>query len=165
MISHNSLLGLSGILVLTAAAAHLDQSWTAKLEPVGGSSVSGTATVNATTPDSASASVSIAGAKAGQYPWHVHTGKCGSEGDPIGNPAAYPLLTVQTGGQATVQTTIAFKPVAGAAYSVNVHKSPTDKAVIACGNLGSAGMGMSDQLQPVMPDTSMKADTTKPYKP
>jgi hypothetical protein len=164
MISNKSILGLGGVLVLTAAAAHVSPSWTAKLLPIGSSSVSGTATVTATTPDSATASVSITGAKAGQYPWHVHTGKCGDKGAPIGNPAAYAPLTASASGQATAQATIAFKPAAGAAYSVNVHKSMTDMTPIACGDL-STGMGMSDQLQPVKPDTMMKGDTTKPYKP
>lgn len=177
MISHNSILGLSGVLVLTAAAAHLSPAWTAKLSPVGGSSVSGTATVNALGTDSATASINIMGAKSGQYPWHVHTGKCGSEGAVVGNEAGYPALSVQSGGQASAQATIAFKPAAGTDYSINVHKSLTDKAVIACGNLNTSGSGMSgdmNQMPSTQPtqasqDTSMKPatqDTTmKPAKP
>ncbi|MEP6473852.1 MAG: hypothetical protein ABJC74_09030 [Gemmatimonadota bacterium] len=165
MISNTSILGLSGVLVLTAAAAHMAPAWTAKLTPVGGSSVSGSATVNAVGTDSATASINIMGAKSGQYPWHVHSGKCGGEGAPVGNASAYPALSVQSGGQASAQATVAFKADPSASYSVNVHKSMTDKKVIACGNLttGSTGMMTSDPLVPAVKDTSMHmspADTS-----
>lgn len=156
MTSQQRILGLSGLAVLTAAAAHFSPAWTAKLSPVGGSNVSGSATVTATTPDSATASLSITGAKAGQYPWHVHSGKCGSGGSPVGSASAYPPLTVQSSGQGTAQATIAFKPVDGTPYSVNVHKSMSDMAPIACGDLTNGATGMSETPYPTPPDTSMK---------
>jgi hypothetical protein len=156
MSAHQRILGLSGLAVLTAAAVHFSPAWTAKLAPVGGSSVSGMATVTATTPDSATASVSITGAKAGQYPWHVHSGKCGGGGSPVGSAAAYPALTVQSNGQGAAEATIAFKPVDGQPYSVNVHKSMSDMAPIACGDLSNGGTGMTDMPKPATPDTSMK---------
>lgn len=156
MTAQQRILGLTGLAILTAAAVHFSPVWTAKLSPLGGSTVSGTATVTAITPDSATASVSITGAKAGQYPWHVHSGKCGGGGSPVGGASAYPPLSVQSSGQGTAQATIAFKPVEGMQYSVNVHKSMSDMAPIACGDLINGGTGMSDMPRPVAPDTTMK---------
>jgi hypothetical protein len=156
MIAHQRILGLTGLAVLTAAAVHFSPAWTAKLMPVGGSTVSGTATVTATTPDSATASLSITGAKPGPYPWHVHSGKCGGGGSPVGSASAFPPLTVQSSGQGTAQATIAFKLVDGSPYSVNVHKSMSDMAPIACGDLVNGGTGMSTMPAPATPDTSMK---------
>jgi hypothetical protein len=170
----------AGAGFLMAMAAPLATSWTANLAPVGGSNVSGTATVDVsdvgaptmTKPDtakvpgdtskassqysapsaeaSARASISISGAKAGEYPWHVHSGRCGTEGPPVGAESAYPLIKVQPDGKGTAQTTVAFKPAAGTDYSVNVHKSKTDKAVISCGNLQAAGQP-SDSMRMPMP--------------
>lgn len=151
-----NILGVSGAAALTAAVIHLAPAWVAKLDPVGGSNVSGSSTVTAISPDSATARITIIGAAGGQYPWHVHAGKCGSEGNPLGNPMAYPVLSVQTGKEASAAATIGFKPAAGQSYSVNVHRSMTDKSVIACGNLSNSGVGMSDSLRPTPPDTGKK---------
>jgi hypothetical protein len=173
MISNTSILGLSGVLAITAAAVHLGPGWTAKLSPVGGSSVSGAATVNTVGTDSATVSINIMGAKSGQYPWHLTNAKCGSKGSAIGNETAYPALSVQSGGQASAQATIAFKADPGASYSVRVAKGMRDKDEIACGDLGAGGTGSmtgttGDTLTPSVKDTSMHqypADTTmKPAK-
>jgi hypothetical protein len=143
----------------------LNTNWTATLSPVGGSNVSGTATVDVpdagmAKPDqappagaydsakkagpapggeSARASVTISGAKEGEYPWHVHTGKCGSPGPPVGGENAYTPIKVSADGKGTAQANISAKLTPGTDYSVNVHKSKTDKAVISCGDLQSGG--------------------------
>jgi hypothetical protein len=72
----------------------------------------------------------------GPYPWHVHDGTC--EGGPIvGDPAAYPPLTVGADGRAEANARlINLKLNEAKKYHVNVHRSPTDLAtIIACGEL------------------------------
>src|SRR5262245_35793383 len=80
------------------------------------------------------ATIEISGAKEGQYPWHVHTGKCGASGDPVGGESAYSPIKVSGDGKGTAQADISVKLTEGSAYSVNVHKSMTDKTVISCGD-------------------------------
>jgi hypothetical protein len=177
MVSHKlALCAGAGLLVAFAGTA---PTWTAKLSPLAGSGVSGTATVEAkamsmpmkpdtsskntsgySSPgagmggDSASASISISGAKAGEYPWHIHSGRCGQEGPAIGGDAPYPILKVGSTGSATAQATVAFKPAPGSDYSVNVHKSKTDKTVISCGGLQQAGQPMDSMVAPPPRDTT-----------
>jgi hypothetical protein len=180
MVSHKiSLCAGAGLLVAFAGTA---PTWTAKLSPTAGSGVSGTATVEAKAmsmpmkpdsstknsgysssstgmgSDSASASISISGAKAGEYPWHIHSGRCGQEGPAVGGDAPYPILKVGSTGSATAQATVAFKPAPGTDYSVNVHKSKTDKTVISCGGLQQPGQPMDSMMTPTPPPR----DTTAP---
>ena len=68
------------------------------------------------------------------------------------------MIKVQPDGKGTAETNIAFKPVPGTDYSVNVHKSKTDKAVISCGNLQAAGQP-TDSMRMPMP---APRDTTAP---
>jgi hypothetical protein len=166
----------AGAGLLFALAKPIATSWTATLSPVGGSAVSGTATVDVpdagmakpdqappagaydsakkTAParvgETAKASISISGAKAGEYPWHVHTGKCGSAGPPVGGESPYKPIKVAADGKGTSEASISFKPTPGTNYSVNVHKSMTDKAVISCGDLQGGG----EQMQMPPRDTT-----------
>jgi hypothetical protein len=161
----------AGAGLLFALATPVVSSWTATLSPVGGSSVSGTATVDvpdagmakpdqappagaydsakmaapapAPGAESARASITISGAKEGEYPWHVHSGKCGAEGPAVGSDSAYSPIKVSADGKGTAQANISAKLMPGTNYSVNVHKSKTDKAVISCGDLQSGGEQMN----------------------
>ena len=77
------------------------------------------------------------GLAAGSYPWHVHVGRCGSDGPILGNPDDYsPLVPSATEGQdnATARFEATLEP--GAEYYVNVHESVEEIGnIVACGNL------------------------------
>jgi hypothetical protein len=175
----------AGVGLLFALAKPIATSWTATLSPVGGSTVTGTATVDvpdtgmakpyqappagaydSTKPkpapspgatdsshkeaalgnpkEATRARIEISGAKEGEYPWHVHTGKCGASGDPIGGESAYTPIKVSADGKGSSEANISTKLTAGSDYSVNVHKSTTDKTVISCGDLKSGGEPMQN---------------------
>lgn len=68
-------------------------------------------------------------------PWHVHFGNCASGGAIVGPPEAYRALTVGGDGTAVVAAQIASPFNLAGEYHVNVHFSPTDQTVIACGDL------------------------------
>jgi hypothetical protein len=128
----------AGVLALTAIAipALTFKEWSAVIQPQNGSSISGTATAQPRDGDSLLVSIRIKGARAGDnHPWHVHSGGCDSSGAVLGNPARYAPMSIgvnQTGeATARVKALLAV----GVAYSVNVHRSPADMGVIACGNL------------------------------
>jgi hypothetical protein len=165
--------------LLFVKAKPIATSWTATLSPVGGSAVSGTATVDvpdagmakpdmappagaydsakkaapAPAGESARASITISGAKEGEYPWRVNSGKCGSSGPAVGSESAYSPIKVSADGKGTATANISFKPTPGTDYSVSVQKSKSDKAAIACGDLQGGGEPM-----PNMPPR----DTTAP---
>lgn len=83
------------------------------------------------------ARVNLVGSTSGaRHPWHIHEGRCTSGGAIVGNPAAYPPLTVGADGRATSNATVAVALNEGRDYHVNVHLSPENLAtIIACGNL------------------------------
>jgi hypothetical protein len=103
--------------------------------------------------ESARASITISGAKEGEYPWRVNSGKCGSSGPAVGSESAYSPIKVSADGKGTATANISFKPTPGTDYSVSVQKSKSDKAAIACGDLQGGGEPM-----PNMPPR----DTTAP---
>jgi hypothetical protein len=143
MSSREITLCVGALLLAAAISTPLPPTWTAKLDPTGNSTVRGMASITAGMGDSSSAMISISGAKSGQYPWHVHNGKCGgSAGSVVGSSTAYPVLKVGSSGTATATAKIAFEPMAGSDYSVNVHRSLSDQSVIACGDLKSSSAGM-----------------------
>jgi superoxide dismutase, Cu-Zn family len=126
----------------TASRAAQGMKWTATLASVGTSKVAGTATFG---PGSAAgtsvATISITGGTPGAtYPWHVHTGKCGP-GGVVGAGAAYKPLVAGADGTAKGTATVNVATPTSGDYHVNVHASPSDMAtIVACGNLGMAGM-------------------------
>lgn len=102
-----------------------------KLNAVGGSGESGTATFNRD-PQGLGTMVTLAlhGGSAAPQPSHIHVGTCGSNG-----PIKWPLKPVVAGKSATmVPATIAVIMSTGA--YINVHKSPKDLAtIVSCGNV------------------------------
>jgi hypothetical protein len=164
MSSREITLCVGALLLAAAISTPFPPTWTARLDPTGNSTVRGTASVTAGMGDSSSAMISISGAKSGQYPWQVHSGKCsGSEGPIVGSSSAYPLLNVGSSGSAMATATIAFKPMAGSDYSVNVRRSKTDQAVIACGDLKASTAGMDSMSTRYAPDSARyPRDTTMP---
>lgn len=111
--------------------------WTASISPMNNSSVRGTATAQVYPTDSTHVSVLVAGGTPGAvYPWHVHTGACGTNGTVLGNPALYQPLKVQGDGTAIGDALVTVRLMPGNEYHVNVHQSMTSMGtIVGCGNL------------------------------
>lgn len=75
-------------------------------------------------------------------PWHVHFGTCGSGGAIVGPAEAYRTLTIASDGTAEVSAQVFAAYDLGADYHVNVHISPADLTVIACGDLLLTSVGL-----------------------
>lgn len=70
------------------------------------------------------------------HPWHIHEGTCGSGGPIVGDPGAYPPITVSDAGTAAANATLFTQLDEAKDYYVNVHESTWDLAtIIACGDL------------------------------
>jgi hypothetical protein len=128
----------SGVIALAAMAALTltFKEWSAVIQPQNGSTVSGTATATPTMGDSLVVTIRIKGAIAGDVnPWHLHSGGCDSSGAVIGDPSRYAAMNIAASqtGEATARVKALL--TVGVPYSVNVHRSPGDMGVIACGNL------------------------------
>jgi hypothetical protein len=126
---------------LMAATAY-QMKWTATLKGEGSSSMGGTATLApGSSAGTSVATIEITGGEPNHtYPWHVHTGKCGT-GGVFGSGAAYkPVKTGADGsGKSTADLSVA--PPQSGDYHVNVHASSTDmKTIAACGEFSMAGM-------------------------
>ena len=135
MIRRNGAFGVMA-LAATAILTLTFKEWSAMIRPLNGSTVSGTATAAPREGDSVVVYIRIKGAKTGDSnPWHLHSGGCDSSGAVIGDPGRYTPMTI--GADGTGETTARVKTVltVGVPYSVNVHRSPGDMGVIACGNL------------------------------
>lgn len=127
-----------GVLALaaTAVVSLSFKEWSATLRPQNGSTVSGTATVQPIAGDSLVILIRIKGARAGDTnPWHVHSGGCDSSGAVLGDPSRYAPMRVGPDGSAEANTRVKAMLSIGVPYSINVHRSPSDMAVISCGNL------------------------------
>ena len=128
--------GLVVALAATAALVLTFKEWSAVIQPQNGSTVSGTTTAAPEAGDSLVVNIRIKGARAGDLnPWHVHSGGCDSSGAVLGDPSRYAPMTIgkDQAGDATARVKAVL--TVGVPYSVNVHRSPSDVAVIACGNL------------------------------
>lgn len=115
-------------------------SWETALSPAAtGSTVSGRASIRATREGDSEAAISIEGAEPGRtYPWHIHSGTCGSGGPIFGDADDYqPVTTSDTGdGEAEATVPVGLDPEGD--YYVNVHASPEDLAtIVACGEVES----------------------------
>ena len=115
-------------------------SWGVLLAANEGFAITGQGEVRALT-DGTRAMVEIDDAEANaQHPWHVHSGDCGSNGPIVGDPAAYPVLSVDANGEASAEATIDVVLDADADYYVNIHKSPTEtETIVSCGELTGTG--------------------------
>jgi hypothetical protein len=134
MIRRNS---ASGVVALAAAVMGITmKEWSAVIRPLDGSTVSGTATAVPRGGDTLDVTIRIKGGTSGEsLPWHLHNGGCDSSGAVLGDPARYQAIKVAAdqGGEETAHVVTRLK--VGVPYSVNVHRSPADMRVIACGNL------------------------------
>jgi hypothetical protein len=90
-------------------------------------------------PQATRASISISGAKAGEYPWQIVPGRCGLANQSSVTGGQLPPIRVSIDGKGMAQGSLAMALGAGAEYSVVVLQSRTDNAVVACGVLQSEG--------------------------
>lgn len=84
-----------------------------------------------------SAGISIVGLEDGAvHPWHIHEGACGSAGEIVGDPEAYPVLRAGMDGTASATAQVRPQLQPGGTYSVNVHASPTNLGeIVGCAPL------------------------------
>jgi superoxide dismutase, Cu-Zn family len=110
--------------------------FTAQLEPGSGYQVRGTANAVASLGRTA-VTVEIENATPGAtYPWHVHQGKCGSNGPVVGSGSDYPQIKVDGDGRERAVATLSVQLSDDADYFVNVHLSPQQMGtIVACGAL------------------------------
>jgi hypothetical protein len=114
-----------------APAGKAKKTETVQLRPMGRSGVTGTAlfTYNGTT---TTVKLTVRHLKAmSGHPAHIHVGRCSSLGNIL-----YPFPDVLAGrnGIGVVRTSFP-GPFASKVWSINVHVSSADLAVIACGNV------------------------------
>ena len=114
------------------------EEWDTELRPQNGSSVRGSVEAKSG-PGGTTATIRLVGGVPGTtHPWHLHRGKCGSNGAIVGEMTAYPPLVVGNDGQTSATASIA-PDIGGGSdkdYHVNVHASPQNMAVVvSCGNL------------------------------
>ncbi|HEU5155333.1 MAG TPA: hypothetical protein VFU03_11425 [Gemmatimonadales bacterium] len=158
----------AGAGVLWALATPFNTTWTATLSSVGGSNVTGTATVDVSDaapgmnkptkakPDTTKvpgeipgdtgkaaggswAAISINGATPGEYPWKIGEGRCGTQAMSVEKEGTYPPIKVDAEGRGTARANVPLQIKVGGEYSVSVLKSKSDRSVIACGKLEPAG--------------------------
>ena len=143
---------LSGLLLLACGggrAASINTSalgvgdrWNATLatpsELIGAVQVTGTGWMAADDdPAETRAGATLANATpGGEHPWHVHVGRCGSNGAIVGDAAAYRPLKVGGNGRAEATARLSLPLPRSGEFYINVHASATNLGtIIACGNL------------------------------
>lgn len=108
------------------------------LSPVGSNTVGGTiAVAPGAAPGTTTVTLTLTGAMPGAiYPWHFHSGACGGVGSGaiIGSPASYTAIGTRGDGTSLLVQTLPFDLPPGGVYA-NVHRSPSDLSVVACGNV------------------------------
>lgn len=115
-------------------ASRATSQWMATLAPVGASTVRGTANMQMVNGRQMIQLQITGGTPNASHPWHIHTGTCSSGGAIVGAPAGYTALGTGSDGTASISATLA-TPIGGGGYHVNVHSSPSDLTVVACGDL------------------------------
>ena len=85
----------------------------------------------------AKVTLTITGAKANStLAWHLHQGKCGSNGSLIGDANAYTPLKVDANGSGNATTTVSAALTERGEYYADVHASADQGSTVsACGNL------------------------------
>ncbi|HEU0052203.1 MAG TPA: hypothetical protein VFQ39_03455 [Longimicrobium sp.] len=126
----------TGDIDLDFAGSGPTEQWRSAVLPVEGSGVSGSATVDRVD-GGTRAGVTINGTPGGVLPWHIHEGRCGTEGRIVGPATAYPLLHVGDDGHATAMAHLTdVKLNRTRDYHVDVHPSAGRLTeVVACGAL------------------------------
>ncbi len=72
----------------------------------------------------------------GEHPWHVHRGRCGSNGSIVGDPGRYPILKIDGDGKAAKDAHLDMALPTSGDFYVNVHAGTSNMAtIVACANL------------------------------
>lgn len=72
----------------------------------------------------------------GSHPWYVRYGRCGENGQIVGDASAYKPLQVDNNGNASATARLSMGLPAGGNYYLTVHALATNLAtIISCGNL------------------------------
>lgn len=124
----------------TAAGEAVLPTWQALVTPtMAESEVKGEVAIRATEGGETYSAISIEGGESGHtYPWHVHSGDCGSGGEIVGDASAYAPITVDASGEGKATATVGIELESEVDYYVNVHRSPDDLAtIVACGEVES----------------------------
>lgn len=147
-----SVLSVSGMLLLgscSSKAASIDTDqlgvgdrWNATLatpaQLIGAVQVTGNGWMAAgENPGQTQAGARLANATpGGEHPWHVHVGRCGSNGAIVGEASSYRPLKIGGNGRAEANATLDLPLPRSGEYYINVHASATNLGtIIACGNL------------------------------
>ena len=140
---------LVSILALAACSAREDDDddldfdatdWSAQISARAPYAVIGSATARSVGivggAGTSTATVEIRGAAPGaRHPWHVHSGTCASGGPIVGEANDYDVLEAGANGADEKTAGIGAGMDDHERYHVNVHRSPDDLTVIACGDL------------------------------
>jgi hypothetical protein len=85
--------------------------------------------------------LSLKGATAGTFNWHVHVGRCGDHGTAlVGDKSAYPPVRVSDSGTGSARVTLSAPPPSGGNYYVALHPlNGGEDQIVACANLLESG--------------------------
>jgi len=122
--------------VTITEAPDLEQSavWNGSLTGSNGG-ISGTATI-AEYRAYFNASVTLAGAAANTaYQWRIFAGTCATPGAQFGPAQAYPDVTTNGSGAASIERLLAGALIAESEYNVRFSTVATTPVIVACGNL------------------------------
>lgn len=74
--------------------------------------------------------------RGGVHPWHIHAGRCGSNGPILGSASAYPMLKVGGDGKSEADAKLSMPMPLNGDFYVNVHASESNmQTIVACANL------------------------------
>lgn len=113
-------------------------AWDATLSPASmNSSMTGEASLQATAEGGTEIAIAVDSGDPGHtYPWHLHSGTCGSGGPIVGDGNAYAPVTTDEAGAGEAEATISINLDPEADYHVNVHASPELlEQIVACGEV------------------------------
>jgi hypothetical protein len=105
-----------------ALAVAGDKEWRADLMSKNGSTVVGSAEIDAKGTDSTRMEVKIKGGTARtEYAWHLHSGSCATDGPIVGDKMAYPKLMTDSSGAGEIDVNLAIATPVSGDHSVHVH--------------------------------------------
>lgn len=115
--------------------------WTATIRSLEDDGHDGTASATVLPDGRTRVTVTLSGGSGGgDHPWHVHRGTCGSDGEIVGDPEAYPTLRPDMEGDASETATIDTSLDPSGSYYINVHQSPERlDEIVGCGELREGG--------------------------
>ncbi len=128
-----TLLGLPGALTLAGTVYNAD------LESEGNSGVSGSARIETFGRDSATAQITVNGARPNvTLAWGIQAGDCDKPGTSMGAESVYPKIQTDSTGTGTATATVRPGVSDGGDHALVVHQGDQMGSVAACGELKKA---------------------------